>query len=132
MTPEHIDLFVDRICGYFPTTNIARNTVKAAWRQEDALIDMSEDEAKKVLALIQVEMQFPNLSRVKQIIRAATRTNPTGYCGKCESGWVYVGNDYIDERKYPVVGRCVCSGGKYESKMGMQEVFDFLDDVRTA
>lgn len=132
MSPEHIDLFVDRICGYFPTTNVARNTVKSAWRQEDSLIDLSEDAAKKVLQIIKNEAVFPTLNRINNIIRMASKQEWGGYCGKCERGWVYVGNDYIDDRAYPVVGRCVCSGGKHESKVGMQEVFDFIDDVRTA
>lgn len=132
MSPERIELFVDRICGYFPTTNIARNTVKSAWRQEDDLVFLSDDDAKRALAVIQNEPTFPTLNRVKQIIRTLNRPTFNGYCGKCESGWVYVGNDYIDDRAYPVVGRCVCSGGKHESKVGMQEVFDFLDDVRPA
>ena len=131
MSPERIDLFVDRICGYFPTTNIARNTVKSAWRQEDMLIDLSEEDAKRVLSLIQVEVTFPTLNRVKQLIRSATRKSFNGYCGMCESGWVYI--DPVVENKitYNVVGRCVCSGGKHESKVGMQEVFDYIDDVHT-
>lgn len=132
MAPEHIELFIDRICGYFPTTNIARNTVKSAWRQEDMLLDLSEEDGKKALALIQNEPQFPTLSRVKQIIRTINRPDFQGYCGKCEAGWIYVGYDKIDERKYPVVARCKCSGGKHESRMGMQEVFNFVEDVRAS
>lgn len=131
MSPERIDLFVDRICGYFPTTNIARNTVKSAWRQEDMLIDLSEEDAKRVLNLIQVEITFPTLNRVKQLIRSATRKSFNGYCGMCESGWVYIDPVVENNITYNVVGRCVCSGGKHESKVGMQEVFDYIDDVHT-
>ncbi len=131
MSPERIDLFVDRICGYFPTTNIARNTVKSAWRQEDMLIDLSEEDAKRVLSLIQVEVTFPTLNRVKQLIRSATRKSFNGYCGMCESGWVYIDPVVENNITYNVVGRCVCSGGKHESKVGMQEVFDYIDDVHT-
>jgi hypothetical protein len=131
VSPERIDLFVDRICGYFPTTNIARNTVKSAWRQEDMLIDLSEEDAKRVLSLIQVEVTFPTLNRVKQLIRSATRKSFNGYCGMCESGWVYIDPVVENNITYNVVGRCVCSGGKHESKVGMQEVFDYIDDVHT-
>jgi len=131
VSPEKIDLFVDRICGYFPTTNIARNTVKSAWRQEDMLIDLSEEDAKRVLSLIQVEVTFPTLNRVKQLIRSATRKSFNGYCGMCESGWVYIDPVVENNITYNVVGRCVCSGGKHESKVGMQEVFDYIDDVHT-
>lgn len=132
MSPERIDLFVDRICGYFPTTNIARNTVKSAWRQEDALIDLSDEDAKRVLSLIQVEVTFPTLNRVKQLIRSMHKPDFNGYCGLCESGWVYVHPITENEITYNMVGRCVCSGGKYESKVGMQEVLHFVDDVRTS
>jgi len=131
VTPEHIDLFVDRICGYFPTTNIARNTVKSAWRQEDSLIDLSEDAAKKVLQMVKNEPVFPTLQRINSIIRMASKQEWGGYCGKCERGWIYVESEEWEGRKYPVVGRCVCSGGRHESKVGMQEVFDFIDDIRT-
>lgn len=132
MSPERIELFVDRICGYFPTTNIARNTVKSAWRQEDDLVFLSEDDAKRALAVIQNEPTFPTLSRVKQIIRMLKKPTFNGYCGMCESGWVYIHPVVENDITYNMVGRCVCSGGKHESKVGMQEVFDFIDDVRTA
>jgi hypothetical protein len=129
--PEGIDLFVDRICGYFPTTNIARNTVKSAWRHEDLLINLSDEDAKRVLSLIQVETTFPTLNRVKQLIRSATHKSFNGFCGMCENGWVYIDPVTENNITYNVVGRCVCSGGKHESKVGMQEVFDYIDDVHT-
>lgn len=125
MRPENIDLFVDRICGYFPTTNIARNTVKSAWRQEDVLIDLSEEDAKKVLSLIQVEITFPTLNRVKQIVRQMQRAGVREVsCHRCNGDgwdtgivvvdgepptirrWVYT--EQWEGKTYSVVKKCQC------------------------
>ena len=47
MTPALIELMVDRLCGMYPTTNIARNTVKNAWVKDELLQDASEEDAKQ-------------------------------------------------------------------------------------
>lgn len=130
MTPAAIELFIDRICGYFPTTNIARNTVKSAWRQEDELINVSDEDAKKALKLIQNESAFPNLARVKQIIRSLNKTEGSEYCGLCDNGWVYMHPLFEEMGKPNYVGRCTCQGGMYEPKVEVPQVQEFDYDLR--
>lgn len=130
MSPERIDLFVDRICGYFPTTNIARNTVKNAWRQEDMLIDLSDEQAKKVLAKIQQEQSFPTLARVKSIIRSSYGGHLSEYCGKCNEGWVQAPDTTFGGYTYSQFGKCTCQGGNYAPPMDLPSVQEFDYDVR--
>lgn len=132
MTPAAIELFVDRICGYFPTTNIARNTVKSAWRLEDELIELSDEQAKSVLKKIQVEPQFPNLARVKQIIKQANNSDQQSeYCGNCMDGWVYLSvQDEFYGTYRDQVARCKCQGGKVEATVDLPEVQELDYDIR--
>lgn len=70
MKPAHIELFIDRLCGLFPTTNIARNTLKSTWGKDDLLLDASEEEAKTVLKMCEGLDRFPgSLGEVKRMFR---------------------------------------------------------------
>jgi hypothetical protein len=128
VTPERIDLFVDRICGYFPTTNIARNTVKNAWRQEEMLVSLSDEQAKKVLDKIQTEPAFPTLARVKSIIRGTQGRNFSEYCGKCNEGWVQAEDRQFGGYTYRQFGKCTCQGGTYAPAMDLPEVQELSYD----
>ncbi len=130
MTPERIDLFVDRICGYFPTTNIARNTVKNAWRQEELLISLSDEDAKKVLEKIQAEPAFPTLARVKSLIRGAKGGTNSEYCGKCNLGWLQVEDTQFGGYTYQQFGKCTCQGGTYAPAVDLPEVQELSYDSR--
>jgi hypothetical protein len=126
MKPENIDLFVDRICGLFPTDNIARNTVKKAWSQDDFLLDTEVEVARLAAKKIESEQKFPTLARVKQIIREITRSNEKKIsCPRCNGDgwdtgiiitegphgqvvrrWVYT--EQWEGKTYSVVKKCQC------------------------
>jgi hypothetical protein len=75
MTPTHIELMVDRLCGLFPRDNIARNTVKNAWtRDEFLLLNTYDDEVKGVLAVLENDKTYPSLARVKEVFRNNKKT----------------------------------------------------------
>lgn len=112
MTPGHIELFIDRLCGYFPTDSIARNTVKAAWTKEDALLEASEHDGYLALNVLQNDARFPTLARVKTVIRQWQQNRlPKDGCGKCLSGWVYVQPIEVNGITYRQVKQCTCNGG---------------------
>lgn len=89
MTPLQIETMVDRLCGIFPKDNIARNTVKLAWKTDELLIHTPVEEGRIVLAKIENDPGFPSLARVKNLIRSLKPKINTGIaCVKCDgSGW---------------------------------------------
>ena len=93
MKPAHIELFIDRLCGLFPTTNIARNTLKSTWGKDDLLLDASEEEAKTVLKMCEGLDRFPgSLGEVKRMFRkvmGVVGNNAQIGCPKCD----YTGYD---------------------------------------
>lgn len=89
MTPLQIETMVDRLCGIFPKDNIARNTVKLAWKTDELLIHTSVEEGRLALAKLENDPCFPSLARVKNVIRSLKPkvTNAVA-CVKCDgSGW---------------------------------------------
>jgi len=70
MKPIHIELFIDRLCGLFPTTNIARNTLKSAWTRDDIMLDASEEDGKAVLKMCESLAKFPaSIGEVRHMFR---------------------------------------------------------------
>ena len=70
MIPAHIELLIDRICGLFPSSNIARNTVKNAWTKDEfLLLQVDVDDIKEVLAKLENDTSFPSLARLKHVDR---------------------------------------------------------------
>jgi hypothetical protein len=103
MTPAHIELMIDRICGLFPSSNIARNTVKNAWTKDDFLLLQTEvDDIKEVLLKLENDSSFPTLARLKDVIRKIKNKAVEGVpmCSTCKgtgwddgARWSYKGND---------------------------------------
>ena len=89
VTPERIRTFIDRLCAYFPTQIIARNTLKDAWCRDDIFIESSDEDAIKVLKKCEALDKFPNLSTVKNFFRLARGEDRGAYhCEDCGStGW---------------------------------------------
>jgi hypothetical protein len=125
MKPEEIELLIDRICGYFPTTNIARNTLKNAWGRDDLLLDANVNLAKQVLKKVEGLDRFPNLAEVKTLFRNAMGMAESVFCEFCErTGWDsgvrYINGKREGEyytttfqgRTYNVVRPCQCRTGK--------------------
>ena len=67
MTPALIELMIDRLCGMYPTTNIARNTVKNAWVKDELLLDATEEDAKAVLKIAESLGHYPTQYEVKSM-----------------------------------------------------------------
>ena len=92
MKPMYIELFVDRLCGFFPKDNIARNTVKKAWLHDEYLIlNVEEDEVKAALATLEADKSFPSLHRVKEVFRAGRKSKIAAITNNCDvcggTGW---------------------------------------------
>ena len=121
MKPIHIELFIDRLCGLFPTTNIARNTLKSAWTRDDIMLDASEEDGKAVLKLCESLSKFPaSIGEVRHMFRqVGGHIGGTFGCELCDhSGWD-VGRQIIDGvetfytmefmgNKYTYVKACQC------------------------
>ena len=98
MKPVHIELFIDRLCGLFPTTNIARNTLKSAWTRDDIMLDASEEDGKAVLKMCESLSKFPaSIGEVRHMFRqVGGHIGGTFGCELCDhSGWD-VGRQIID------------------------------------
>lgn len=103
MTPAHIELMIDRICGLFPSSNIARNTVKNAWTKDEfLLLEVEADDIKEVLLKLENDSSFPSLARLKDVIRKIKTKSVAAspICKTCRgtgwddgSRWVYKGDD---------------------------------------
>jgi hypothetical protein len=111
VTPALIELMVDRLCGMYPTTNIARNTVKNAWVKDEMLLDASEDDAKAVLKLAESFGRYPNQFEIKSMFNKVmgVRHAEVG-CEKCDStGFLYTDPDFEnDSTKTRFVTSCEC------------------------
>lgn len=87
MTPLQIETLVDRLCGIFPKDNIARNTVKSAWKTDELLIHTSVEEGRIALAKLENDPGFPSLARVKNLIRSLKpKVTNSVTCTKCDGG----------------------------------------------
>lgn len=119
MTPERIRTFIDRLCAYFPTQIIARNTLKDAWCRDEMFIDASDEDAIKVLKKCETLDKFPNLSAVKQFFRLARgETRGVFNCPDCDNAGWDIGRvwhpdgqetfytEVIDDKERSVVIRC--------------------------
>ena len=111
MTPALIDLMIDRLCGMYPTTNIARNTVKNAWGKDELLLDASEEDSNRVLKMAESLGHFPNQFEIKSMFNKITgvRQAIVG-CPLCDNnGFIYTANDLEDESTEPrFVKLCPC------------------------
>lgn len=90
MKPVHIELFIDRLCGLFPTTNIARNTLKSAWTRDDIMLDASEEDAKAVLKMCESLPKFPaSIGEVRHMFRQVSGVIAKQFgCELCDyTGW---------------------------------------------
>ncbi len=111
MTPALIELMVDRLCGMYPTTNIARNTVKNAWVKDELMLDATEEDAKAVLKIAESLGHYPTQYEVKSMFMRVmgVRQAEVG-CDKCDStGFVYTDPNFnIDSVKTRYVKSCDC------------------------
>jgi hypothetical protein len=111
MTPALIELMVDRLCGMYPTTNIARNTVKNAWVKDELMLDATEEDAKAVLKIAESLGHYPTQFEVKSMFMRVmgVRQAEVG-CDKCDNtGFVYTDPNFnTDVVKTRYVKLCEC------------------------
>ena len=142
MKPENIEAFVDRLCGIFPKDNIARNTVKRAWTQDDVLLDCTVEDGRTALRKLESDSGFPSLARVKDVLRSLKPATMRVNCKMCYgTGWdsghrmgigadgkPYVRSDGYtfewDGRTYRASKRCSCMETRTdEANVGVSNLF---------
>lgn len=112
MKPAEIDLFVDRLCAFWPTTNIARNTLKNGWKHSEIIIDATTEHGKQVLEDCKPLPKFPDLNTIENMFRKVmNRTSSSIGCDRCgntgfiegtpiqQFGFTYQTSKFCDCRK---------------------------------
>jgi len=111
VTPALIELMIDRLCGMYPTTNIARNTVKNAWVKDELMLDATEEDAKAVLKIAESLGHYPTQYEVKSMFMRVmgVRQAEVG-CDECDStGFIYTDPDFENDLiKTRYVTSCEC------------------------
>lgn len=139
MTPAQIEGMIDRICGIYPTNNVYRKGMRSTWSLDDFLLSVDVDDARKVLAIVEMHGKIPTLPEMKQMFRQMWGGNTLGErvvvkCEICtETGWdtgmrftqpvlgtsslaqgfyteTHLGNEYT------VVSPCACPHGQERAK----------------
>jgi hypothetical protein len=127
METQNIEKMVHRIRGIFPSNQIFFTAVVDAWQQDDFLLSITPDEARRAIPLIEEHGTFPSLPEMRDLIRKANnKEKPVIECDKCgQTGWdtgldmMYLGNDQwkvvrwrfgqtYEGRKYSAAKRCDC------------------------
>lgn len=126
MTNDEIDQFIDLMCGYWPTSNIARNTVKSSWKRSMPLRSLTIKDAKTMLEKIKSMPSFPSLSTVEQMAQKALGWGQRAEnCQQCNNDlWIYVQPVTKRGEEYQQVVRCVCNGGSLEEIQAHGGVYD--------
>jgi hypothetical protein len=111
MIPARIELFIDRLCSFWPTTNIARNTLKSGWAHSEVMIAATDEQGSKVLDFCKGLPQFPTLSQVEHMFKKEMgHVNVQLGCEKCEGQlWVPTDDLVWMGYKYSQVRRCECA-----------------------
>ena len=127
MNTLQIEGMIDRICGLFPTSQIARNTVKSTWTNDNFLLYQSVEDARHIIPIVMEQFdKFPSLKEVHQVFKQLHSHDTPAiieYCDICcNSGWdngqrwnfadKILLDDYFTEihlgKEYRVVKKCVC------------------------
>lgn len=130
MIGERIELFIDRLCSFFPTDNIGRNTLKSGWRHSETLLKATDEQARKVLELCKNLPKFPNLAQVEHMFKYEMRGKKEKFgCKDCDfNGWVDAGYTIMPERPewvYHQVKRCKCTTDAEEQQQ--KETEDYVN-----
>ena len=127
MNSAQIEGMIDRICGLFPTSQIARNTVKSTWSNDDFLTFQSVEDARRIIPLVMERFdKFPSLKEIHHTFKLLRNTQPDPIVMQCEiccnqgwdtgERWDFGTGELLDEayteihlgHEYRVVKRCVC------------------------
>ncbi len=93
MTTAELDHMIDRLCSFWPTSNIARNTLKNGWAFSPIISEAPVQVREPILAKCKKLPNFPTLAAIEgMILHELGRTTDTRpKCRTCfgNSGWVY-------------------------------------------
>lgn len=91
MNCVEIELMIDRLCSFWPQTNIARNTVKSGWTMSEVLLETPVEQRSPMLSRCKVMKQFPTLAQIEALAKELTgRNTVAAKCVTCNNnGWVY-------------------------------------------
>lgn len=91
MTCAEIELMVDRLCSFWPQSNIARNTVKGGWAWSEILKDTPCEYRSQILTKCKSMKQFPTLFDIERIAKEVMGHDTTKKdCPACNNnGWIY-------------------------------------------
>lgn len=111
MTPARIELFIDRLCSFWPTTNIARNTLKSGWTHSEVLIEATDEHGKKVLEFCKGLPQFPSLAQIEHMFKKELgHVDVQLGCEECGGNlWVEAKPTVFMGHTYSQVKRCKCA-----------------------
>lgn len=109
MTCAEIELMVDRLCSFWPQSNIARNTVKSGWAWSEVLKDTPCEYRGQMLTKCKAMKQFPTLFDIERIAKEVMGHDTTKKdCPTCKNnGWIYPQHvvDAIDAGEQLIVNR---------------------------
>lgn len=113
MTPAEIDLFVDRLCSFWPTTNIARNTLKNGWKHSEIIVEATTEHGKEVLEKCKSKDKFPDLRTIEKMFNQVAGIKAfDGNCKLCgNNGWLESDPAEWRGNTYRQAIRCICNGG---------------------
>lgn len=104
-----IDIFIDRLCGFWPGTSVARNTVKESWASSDILKESKVSIAKEVLEEAKALNGFPTLGTVEFMFRKKMPVEDRPHCDICNNTlWVDAGSIVESGYTYTQVRKCQC------------------------
>lgn len=93
MTTAELDHMIDRLCSFWPTSNIARNTLKNGWAFSPIISEAPVQHRETILAKCKKLPNFPTLAAIEgMFLHEMGRTADTRKkCRTCfnDSGWVY-------------------------------------------
>jgi hypothetical protein len=111
----------------FRHSQIARNTVKSAWTNDDFLTFQSVEDARRIIPLVMERFdRFPSLKEIHHTFRLLRNTQPDPIVMQCDiccnqgwdtgERWDFGTGKLLDEayteihlgHEYRVVKRCVC------------------------
>jgi hypothetical protein len=91
MTPNDIDIFVNRLLAMYPNTFAQRRTLEAAWRRDHILLEATTDKAAEVLERCVAHGQFPTQFEVRTMFKPDhNKPKQLVGCWLCDNtGWWY-------------------------------------------
>jgi hypothetical protein len=111
MNCVEIELMVDRLCSFWPQSNIARNTVKSGWSWSEVLMETPLECRTEMLTKCKSMKQFPTLFDIERIAKEVMGKDTSLAKAKCltcnNNGWVYTQAtiDALDAGEVLVVNR---------------------------